>query len=212
MPQITKTKILSNTDFNLLETDINNFLLANNIFSPKLVDIKYSTGGASGGGDILGVAETNVSFAQTGANYFARYTPVNVLIGSPADFSITPGGPGVSDQLFCNKICYQVQTDLQFTATSPQPATQRIATILFAGARLIGGSQSVTTGPANMQVQNSLNVGYVGASQPISIITNWNGAGILTSAGSKLSILYQQSTGAVVPTGITFSAMIIYQE
>lgn len=146
----------------------------------------------SAGGDSVGIAEVPVTFVNTGANYYARFGPVSVISGNPADFSITPApSPTQSDTLVCSKDIIQCYGSY-FFQTITQTGGQRIFASLFGGPRSAGGGISAPLNINNARISHQINLGYVQANQPITSTLNWNGLGTLTTNSAKLIINYKK--------------------
>jgi hypothetical protein len=144
----------------------------------------------SSGGTSIGIAEVDVTFVNTGANYFARFGGLNVISGNPADFTITPApNPTTSDTLTCIKEITQCYGSYYFQCIS-QPGGQRVFASLFGGPRSAGGAISFPLSINNARMSHQVNLGYVQSNQPITSTLNWSGSGTLTNNSSKLIINY----------------------
>jgi hypothetical protein len=143
----------------------------------------------SSGGSI-GIAEVDVTFVNTGANYFARFSGLNVISGNLSDFTITPApNPTTSDTLTCIKEITQCYGSYYFQCIS-QAGGQRVFASLFGGSRSAGGAISFPLSINNARMSHQVNLGYVQANQPITSTLNWSGTGTLTTNSAKLIINY----------------------
>jgi hypothetical protein len=171
-----------------IDLDVNNY----SILLTPTSDRNWSLSSGIGGGDSTGIAEVAVTFVNTGANYFARFGAVNVISGSPSDFSITPApNPTTSDTLFCTKDIIQCYGSYYFQCIS-QAGGQRVFASLFGGARSAGGAISFPLSINNARMSHQINLGYVQANAPITSTLNWSGTGTLTNNSSKLIINYKK--------------------
>ena len=176
------------TDIKLLiPTDVRNALLGAS--SPSASNV-YMT--ASAVPKAIGQVVVTVTFVQSGADYYARFSTPIINIGNAADFTIISGTPTTSDQLICSKTILQCSASYFFQFIS-QTGANSLSASLFGGVpSATGGRISVPLSINNARMSHQLDLGYVAPNSPITSSLNWSGVGTVTTNSARLTILYLQ--------------------
>lgn len=140
-------------------------------------------------GDIIYEVEIQVTFFQSGANYYARYGAINVLRGNASGLTIVPGVGAVSDSISSSSFIFNANIHTMIT-TILQGAVQRIAPLMLAGARFNVNPQTAGL-QANSQTEIQTGINGIAPGTPITNIINWNGLGALNVNLSILNLTFK---------------------